>query len=136
VNECTYRGVLIRETDIPAHSYQLSFESDVQWTKFYAEAPEILQYWRRVAEKYDIKKYMKFGHECIEARWNEETSKWHVRFRKLDSDEIVEDVGDVFMTGVGPLNKWKWPDITGLHDFKGKLLHSADWDADYDVSVS
>jgi len=23
---------------------------------------------------------------------------------------------------------WKWPDIAGLHSFKGKLLHSAKWD--------
>lgn len=23
---------------------------------------------------------------------------------------------------------WKWPDIEGLHDFKGSLLHTASWD--------
>ncbi|OAL32210.1 hypothetical protein AYO20_07978 [Fonsecaea nubica] len=120
--------------DIPAHAYQLSFESEVHWSKFYADAPEILQYWKRVADKYDVKKYMKFGHKCIEARWNEETSKWHVKFQRLDTGEVVEDVGDVFMTGVGALNEWKWPDIKGLHDFKGKLLHSADWDSSYDIS--
>jgi cation diffusion facilitator CzcD-associated flavoprotein CzcO len=22
---------------------------------------------------------------------------------------------------------WKWPDIPGLHDFKGTLVHSANW---------
>lgn len=78
---------------------------------------------------------MKFNHKCVEARWNEETSKWHVKVQKLDSGEIVEDVGDVFMTGLGALNEWKWPDLKGLHDFKGKLLHSANWDSDYDISV-
>ena len=25
------------------------------------------------------------------------------------------------------MNKWKWPNIPGLHDFKGDLLHSAQW---------
>lgn len=25
------------------------------------------------------------------------------------------------------LSKWKWPEIPGLFDFKGKLLHSAKW---------
>jgi cation diffusion facilitator CzcD-associated flavoprotein CzcO len=24
-------------------------------------------------------------------------------------------------------SKWKWPAIPGLHDFKGKLVHSANW---------
>jgi cation diffusion facilitator CzcD-associated flavoprotein CzcO len=47
--------------DIPAHSYQLSFESSLAWTQFYAGAPEILKYWQRVADKYNIRKYMKFG---------------------------------------------------------------------------
>ena len=107
----------------------------VEWTKFYAGAPEILEYWRKIAEKYDAKRFMKFNHRCIEARWNEETFKWHVKFQKVDTDEIVEDVGDVFMTGIGALNEWKWPDIKGLHDFKGKLLHSANWDSSYDATV-
>ncbi|KAK5415662.1 hypothetical protein LTR06_003712 [Exophiala xenobiotica] len=121
-------------TDIPAHSYQLSYESNVEWSKFYAGAPEILEYWRKVADKYDIRKYMNFNRKCIEARWNEETCKWHAKFQKVGSDEIVEDVGDVFMMGSGVLNEWKWPDIKGLHDFKGKLIHSANWDTSYDAT--
>src|ERR1700755_3432247 len=27
----------------------------------------------------------------------------------------------------GILNSWKWPEIEGLHDFKGQLMHSAAW---------
>jgi len=29
-------------------------------------------------------------------------------------------------------SNWRWPDIPGLHDFNGKLLHSAHWDNSYD----
>ncbi|KAJ9631215.1 hypothetical protein H2204_008300 [Knufia peltigerae] len=112
----------------------LSFESNLEWSKFYAGSPEILEYWRKVVEKYKIRKYMKFSHRCIEARWNEETSKWHVKFQKVGSNEIVEDISDVFMTGTGVLNEWKWPDIKGLQDFKGTLMHSADWDPSYDAT--
>ena len=79
---------------------------------------------------------MTFKHRCVEARWNEETSKWHVKVQNLDTQEIVEDVADVFITGSGPLNQWKWPDVPGLHDFKGTLLHSANWDEDFDPKVS
>ena len=28
----------------------------------------------------------------------------------------------------------KWPDIAGLHDFKGHLTHSANWQHDFDYS--
>lgn len=126
--------------DIPAHSYQLSFESDVSWSTFYAGGAEILRYWQRVAEKYDVRRYMRFGCKCVGARWDEGTKKWHARFQQVDENgkvvEEFEDVGDVLMTGTGALNQWKWPDITGLKEFKGKLMHSADYDNSYDVTVS
>lgn len=32
--------------------------------------------------------------------------------------------------GIGLLSRWHWPDIAGLHDFKGTLVHSADWNLD------
>lgn len=32
----------------------------------------------------------------------------------------------------GILNTWKWPEIEGLHDFKGPILHSANWDHSVD----
>ena len=38
-----------------------------------------------------------------------------------------DDHADLILDGCGVLNKWKWPDIPGLHDFKGDLLHSAQW---------
>lgn len=120
--------------DIPAHSYQLSYESQINWSKFYVGAPEILEYWRNVVKKYNVRRLMKFEHKCIEAKWNEQTSKWHVKFQVLPTGEIVEDVGDVFITGIGVLNSWKWPDIKGLVDFQGKLMHSADWDTKYDAT--
>lgn len=78
---------------------------------------------------------MKFRHKAVEARWDEPTSKWQVKFQKTDTGEIVEDVGDVFITGIGALNEWKWPNIPGLHDFKGPVLHSANWDASFDAKV-
>lgn len=121
--------------DIPAHAYQFSFESWTHWSKFYAGGAEILQYLQRVADKYDVRRFMKFNSKCIEARWNEDTSKWHVKIENVQTGEVTEDVGDVFCSGTGPLNAWKWPDVEGLHDFKGKLMHSADWDPEWDARV-
>lgn len=128
--------VLTTSIDVPAHSYQLSFESSTDWSQFYASAPEILQYWKRVAEKYRLRSLMKFGMRCVKAFWNDDTSKWHVQFENEDTGERSEDIGDVLMTGAGMLNSWKWPDIKGLHDFEGSLLHSADWDTKFDTKVN
>ena len=29
---------------------------------------------------------------------------------------------------MGGLSRWSWPDIEGLDTFKGKLVHSAEWE--------
>jgi cation diffusion facilitator CzcD-associated flavoprotein CzcO len=53
----------------------------------------------------------------------------------MDSGSTYNDQADVLIQATGALNNWTWPNIPGLHDFKGKLLHSASWDEDYDYSV-
>ena len=121
--------------DIPAHCYQLSFEANPAWTSFYAKGPEILQYWKRVADKYDARKYIKLSHKAVEARWDEEASKWKVKLENTKIGESFEDSSDVLLTGIGVLNEWRWPNIPGLDDFGGKLLHSAAWDKEYDYKV-
>jgi hypothetical protein len=30
--------------------------------------------------------------------------------------------------GVNVNSDWRWPEIKGLHSFKGSLMHSANWD--------
>ncbi|KAF4465021.1 FAD-dependent pyridine nucleotide-disulfide oxidoreductase [Fusarium albosuccineum] len=96
--------------DIPSHAYQLSFESWTDWNHFYAGAPEILEYWKKVADKYNVREHI-------------------VRLQKVDADPpvIIEDEADVFITGTGLLNEWKWPSIPGLHSFTGEILHTANW---------
>lgn len=32
-------------------------------------------------------------------------------------------------------SNWKWPDIEGLHSFKGKLVHSANYDTTIDLNA-
>ena len=134
---CTKNAQLIVLPDIPSHGYQLSFESWKGWTQFYAQAPEIQQYWQRVADKYDSRKYIRFQHKCVKAHWDESRSKWMVELQRLGSEEplTVFDEADVLITGTGLLNEWKWPSIEGLHQFQGRLLHTANWDEDFDATV-
>ncbi|KAL4794375.1 hypothetical protein BDV19DRAFT_390214 [Aspergillus venezuelensis] len=120
--------------DIPAHTYQATFEPNKEWSTFYAAAPEIHKYWKHVSDKYGCEKYIKFKHQVCGATWDNVRSKWTLQVKNLDSDEIIEDQCDIVVSASGALNEWKWPEIEGLHDFKGKLMHSAKWDESYDYS--
>jgi cation diffusion facilitator CzcD-associated flavoprotein CzcO len=66
-------------TDIPAHTYQASFEPNKEWSTFYAKSPEIHKYWTRVVEKYGCRKYMKLKHRVANAIWDESISKWKLQ---------------------------------------------------------
>ena len=86
---------------------------------------------QRVVEKYKLMKYIKLNHELIHAKYDEPRGKWNIRIRRPGTDsepEEFEDTADILLVCTGCLSRWKWPDIPGLNDFKGRLVHSANWD--------
>jgi cation diffusion facilitator CzcD-associated flavoprotein CzcO len=87
-------------------------------------------------QKYNVEKYIKLRTQALEASWDSEAAKWVVTLKNIETGQVFQDSADALLTGIGVLNDWKWPDIPGLHDFQGKLLHSADWDSSYDYKVS
>ncbi|KAI0635260.1 hypothetical protein C8Q77DRAFT_1054047 [Trametes polyzona] len=115
--------------DVPSHSYQYTFEEKKDWSSFYASGPEIREHLQEVVDKYKLMRYIRLQHEVVHAEYDEPTGKWHVRVRRPNPEtgalEEIEDTGNVLLAAFGLLSRWKWPDISGLHDFKGELLHSA-----------
>ncbi|THU82650.1 FAD/NAD(P)-binding domain-containing protein [Dendrothele bispora CBS 962.96] len=129
--------------DVAAHCYQLSYEHNPNWSSFYSPGSEIRDYLQGVAEKYKLLQYIKFQHKLLHAEYHEESGKWHLKIQKQSSnsgvaptpqrDEVSPceefvDTADVLFTGIGLLNRWDWPEIDGLDNFQGKVVHSAQWE--------
>ncbi|KAG6877424.1 hypothetical protein C0993_007592 [Termitomyces sp. T159_Od127] len=125
--------------DIPAHTYTWSFEPKPDWSSVYAGSDEIRGYFESFAAKYDLHKYVKLRHRVDNATWNAQTDTWLVEVTDLAQNEGNNEAGDgnggkvidhadIFINASGVLNAWRWPDIPGLHDFEGVLMHTADWD--------
>ncbi|XWW96216.1 hypothetical protein V2A60_004189 [Cordyceps javanica] len=98
----------------------------------YAPASEILEYFRRVAHKYELYRFIKLNHECVGATWDDEAGRWSVKIKNVKNGAVIDDWCDFLINASGVLNNWKWPDIPGLDTFKGKLVHSAVWPEDVD----
>ncbi|KAF5345212.1 hypothetical protein D9758_009659 [Tetrapyrgos nigripes] len=121
--------------DIPAHSYQLTFAENPNWSAFYSPGPEIREYLESVVKKYKLMPYIKLQHKLIRSEYDEQTGKWQLTIQRTnleptgqsDTEDFV-DTADVLITGIGPLNRWQWPDIQGLETFEGKVVHSAQWE--------
>ncbi|KAF2708487.1 hypothetical protein K504DRAFT_477829 [Pleomassaria siparia CBS 279.74] len=118
--------------DVPSHSYQYSFASNPNWSSLYAPAPEIQAYLARTAVKYSADRFIKLSHEITECRWDDKTGRWNVKVKNLATGETKKDWCDVLISGRGNLNNPSWPQIDGLKEFKGEIMHSATWNDQYD----
>lgn len=103
-----------------------------------------------MVEKYQLMPFIKLQHRLTSARYVEETGKWDLTIKRNRNPkrgthprkgqetydgpdwEEFHDTTDILFTGIGALSRWTWPDIAGLEDFSGKVVHSAQWDSEDD----
>ncbi|OBT62114.1 hypothetical protein VE03_08988 [Pseudogymnoascus sp. 23342-1-I1] len=114
--------------DIPSHNYQFTWEPNPEWNHFYSPAPEILGYFRKVATKYELYRYIKLNQKIVGATWDEDRGIYNLEIENVESGEKSNDWCHFLINGSGVLNNCKWPNILGLQSFKGELVHSAAWD--------
>ncbi|EPS32266.1 hypothetical protein PDE_07226 [Penicillium oxalicum 114-2] len=123
--------------DVWSSLYSYSFEQNPSWTREYPGQEEIYAYLVGVAQKWGLYKHIRFNSAVEEARWDDQTSKWKVAVKisgQKDSEFTNGYVisSDFLISAVGQLNIPRYPDIPGLEDFEGRVMHSARWDWSYD----
>ena len=115
--------------DIQSHLYSFSFAPNRAWSRTYAYQSEILAYLEKVADDFDLRRHLMLGTRVCRMRWNSDALQWEV---ELDSGDVV--VADVVVSAVGLFGAARYPDIDGLADFAGKLMHTARWDVSVDLT--
>ncbi|KAH8820421.1 flavin-binding monooxygenase [Xylogone sp. PMI_703] len=118
--------------DIPAHSYQYSFDPNPNWSAFYAPAKEICEYLTSRAEKYGATRFVKLSHKVTDCTWDDSIKKWKITVENTKTKEIIKEDCDVLISARGALNDIAWPNIPGFNTFKGEVMHSAAWNQEYD----
>src|SRR3954452_387650 len=114
--------------DVPSHLYSFSFAPNPEWTQTYSPQGEIEDYLRRCADRFDVRRSIRFGCEVTGAAWDEEGGRWRVE----TSDGTL--AARVLVSAMGPLVEPRIPDLPGLERFSGRVFHSARWDHDYDLT--
>lgn len=113
--------------DVPSHLYSYSFEPNPEWSKWYATGPEILEYIKHCARKYDIYKHIRFNAAVERASWEEDS--WHIR---TSDDYGVE--ARFLISAMGGLHTPNIPQIDGLDNFTGPVFHTSNWQHDIDMA--
>ncbi|KAF4914234.1 Cyclohexanone 1,2-monooxygenase [Colletotrichum viniferum] len=114
-------------SDTETYLYRYSWDKDdlqtYPWTHHYVYQPEILEYLQHIVKKHDLRKYMKFNCEMDSAAWDDVSRRWHVA---CSTGEVYH--ATYLVNSLGILSKANYPDIPGLPNFQGSLLHTAKWD--------
>lgn len=108
--------------DVQSHLYSFSFAPNPHWSHAYSAQPEIHTYLRDCADRFGIRPHIRFGHTVLDARWDDESQRWHL---ETSGGPFT---ADVFISAAGALSDPAIPQVPGLESFQGKVMHSARWD--------
>ena len=112
--------------DSESYCYSYSFSDELQqeweWTERYPEQPEIMRYLNHVADRFDLRRSIRFGTRVTAAHYDEAANLWRV------TTGAGEQLTARFLiTAVGCLSSANVPNIPGLKDFAGRWYHTGEW---------
>jgi cyclohexanone monooxygenase len=112
--------------DIESQEYCYSFSSALdeewRWSERYAPQPEILRYLEYVADRFDLKRDIRFNTRVTAARFDEAANRWIVT-----TDDGVATSARALIMATGCLSQPKEPDFPGVDSFKGKSYFTSRW---------
>jgi len=112
--------------DLPIIEYSFSFSDELQqewdWSEVMAGQPEIEQYLNHTADRFDLRKDIKFNTKVKDAIYDEAANIW----------TVTTDQGDVYkakycILATGCLNEPNYPGFNNADSFKGDIYHTAQW---------
>ncbi len=121
----TYPGAAC---DIPSNLYSYSFAQNPNWSRGFSGSSEILEYVHYLVNNFKLNDLIKFNQNVESLSFEEKTGLWTV----VLTNGGFYQARTVIAAG-GPLSNFSFPKIDGLENFKGKKIHSANWDHDYDI---
>src|SRR5229473_6782636 len=112
--------------DIQTIDYSYTFDPELEsawkWSEKYATQPEILRYFGFVADRYDLRRDIRFGTRVTVANWDEAAERW-----LLTTDKGASVSCRYYIMATGCLSTPKPPEIDGVKDFKGEVYFTGRW---------
>jgi 4-hydroxyacetophenone monooxygenase len=114
--------------DVPSHLYSFSF-APYRWSRFFAGSDEIQSYLEDFADRFDLRRHIRFEMEVTDAHYDEDASEWSVNaVTQPGTKETLRAA--VVISAVGAFNKPRYPNVPGIDRFEGQSAHTARWPAD------
>ena len=88
------------------------------WTRYFAQRQELLDYLKKVALEYDIRKHLRLNTRLTSSRWDETKRRWISTLKTANGEEIFEST--TLVSAIGQLNDPSPAHFKGEEDFKGR----------------
>ena len=115
--------------DVESMQYSFSFSDELDqqwdWSEKYAPQPEILAYANHVADRFDLRRDIRFDTRVIAATFDEAAKRWRI---ETDRGDMVS--AQFCIMAVGCLSATNRPPFEGLETFKGPIYHTGEWPHD------
>ncbi|MEB3061576.1 MULTISPECIES: flavin-containing monooxygenase [Mycolicibacter] len=114
--------------DVPSQIYQFGFAPKPDWQHTWATGTTIARYHRDVVDQLGLAPLIRLDTEVTDLVWDE-TGHWSLT---TAAGETL--IADFVICATGVLHHPFTPDIPGLADFAGPVVHTARWDDDLDTT--
>jgi cyclohexanone monooxygenase len=112
--------------DIESVHYSYSFDEQLQqewhWTEKFCGQAEILTYLNHVADRFDVRRSVRFNTRVTGVTWDDADSVWTVT-----TDRGQSYRSRYVISGAGTLSVPKKPDFPGVDDFAGEVYLTGNW---------
>lgn len=107
--------------DVPSQLYQFGFAPKPDWSHIFAPGPEIQRYLSDVVERFGLRAHLRVNSEVVAATFT--GAGWVVETGDGNRYEA-----DFVIAATGVLHHPAVPELPGLSEFTGEVLHTARWD--------
>lgn len=112
--------------------YQYKFEKRYPWKEFFSSGGETQEYLRHCVNKFGVADKITYNTELLGADWDEAESAWKLTIR-TGSDAPHHLTARFVISASGLFSTPKLPDIPGIDSFLGKVVHTTQWDQDFNL---
>jgi cyclohexanone monooxygenase len=115
--------------DVDSMEYSYSFSDELQqawdWPERFSAQADILHYLNHVADRFDLRRDIRFNTRVVGARFLQDKALWRVR-----TDDGRTHHARFCVMATGNLSLPRVPDFKGLEQFQGRWYHTAQWPRD------
>ncbi len=122
-----YPGARVDAPSSPFYAYTFSEDlvNEWQWTETQTSQSSVLAYLEHFADRFDLRKDIRFQTWITDARFDEACNRWTV---ETDGGETAE--AQFLICATGALFIANKPDYPGFEDFAGECYHTGRWPHD------